>query len=134
MKKYFINPEDFNEVNKENDFDDSADELELLSELDGVDDSDLFPTEIVEVMDTEENVYQFYYLEELQHNGKNYIFLQPAELIDGLNEDDVYIFTLDEKGEQLMLVENEELIDILFSLFNETYKGEYKGYDDEYLS
>ena len=134
MKKYFINPEDFNEVNKENHFDDSADELELLSELDGVDDSDLFPTEIVEVMDTEENVYQFYYLEELQHNGKNYIFLQPAELIDGLNEDDVYIFTLDEKGEQLMLVENEELIDILFSLFNETYKGEYKGYDDEYLS
>ena len=134
MKKYFINPEDFNEVNKENDFDDSADELELLSELDGVDDSDLFPTEIVEVMDTEENVYQFYYLEELQHNGKNYIFLQPAELIDGLNEDDVYIFTLDEKGEQLMLVENEELIDILFTLFNETYKGEYKGYDDEYLS
>lgn len=134
MKKYFINPEDFNDINKPKS-EEELEDLEFLAELDGESDADLFTTEIVEVMDTDNNAYQFYFLEELEKDGKKYVFLQPAELIDGLSEDDVYIFTMDENGENLTLVENEELIDLLFQTFHENYKGEYKSYeDDDYLN
>ncbi len=64
----------------------------------------------------------FYNMGELDYKGKWYIFLQPVEMEEDFEEDEIIVFELRENqdGEELILpIEDEKLIDKLVDLFNE---------------
>lgn len=76
--------------------------------------------DIVELTADDGKKMKFYFVGTIEHKGKNYSAFEPAEEIDGLDEDDLVIFELsgdDEEGAELLPVEDEDLLDEVFEEF-----------------
>ena len=63
---------------------------------------------------------KFYFVGTIEYKGKNYSAFEPAEAIDGIEDDDLVIFELagdDEETADLLPVEDEKLLDEVFEEF-----------------
>ena len=76
--------------------------------------------DIVELTTEDGKKLKFYFVGTIEYKGKNYSAFEPAEQIDGIEEDDLIIFELsgdDEETADLLPVEDEKLLDEVFEEF-----------------
>ena len=76
-------------------------------------------TDIVELVDDTGRTLKFYHIGTIDYKNECYVFFQPAEEIEGTDEDDVIIFRIggDEGHEVLLPVEDEALLDEVYEEF-----------------
>lgn len=88
--------------------------------------------EVVTLVDDEGNEVDFYEVATLDYKDKWYIFLEPAEELEGFEDGDLLIYELgeDDKGEETFLpVESEETLNAVFAEFQKMMEEE--GEEDE---
>ena len=76
--------------------------------------------DIVELTTDDGKKLKFYFVGTIEYKGKNYSAFEPAEEIDGIEDDDLVIFELagdDEETADLLPVEDEKLLDEVFEEF-----------------
>ncbi|MBQ3493200.1 MAG: DUF1292 domain-containing protein [Clostridia bacterium] len=76
--------------------------------------------DIVELTTEDGKKLKFYFVGTIEYQGKNYSAFEPAEQIDGIEDDDLIIFELagdDEETADLLPVEDEALLDAVFEEF-----------------
>ena len=76
--------------------------------------------DIVELTTDDGKELKFYFVGTIEYKGKNYSAFEPAEQIDGIEDDDLVIFELagdDEETADLLPVEDEKLLDEVFEEF-----------------
>ncbi|MBR2870584.1 MAG: DUF1292 domain-containing protein [Clostridia bacterium] len=76
--------------------------------------------DIVELTTEEGKKLKFYFVGTIEYKGKLYSAFEPAEQIDGIEDDDLLIFELsgdDEETADLLPVEDEALLDEVFEEF-----------------
>ena len=76
--------------------------------------------DIVELTTEDGKKLKFYFVGTIEYKGKNYSACEPAEEIDGIEDDDLVIFELsgdDEETADLLPVEDEKLLDEVFEEF-----------------
>ncbi len=75
--------------------------------------------EVVELTTDDGKKLKFFVVGTIEYKGKNYSAFEPAEEIDGLEEDDLVIFELAGDGEEaeLLPIEDEALLDEVFQEF-----------------
>ncbi len=76
--------------------------------------------DIVELVTDDGKKLKFYFVGTIEYKGKNYSAFEPAEQIDGMEDDDLVIFELagdDEETADLLPVEDEKLLDEVFEEF-----------------
>lgn len=76
--------------------------------------------DIVELTTDDGKKLKFYFVGTIEYKGKNYSAFEPAEQIEGIEEDDLIIFELsgdDEETAELLPVEDEGLLDEVFEEF-----------------
>ena len=76
--------------------------------------------EIVELTTDDGKKLKFYFVGTIEYKGKNYSAFEPAESIEGIEDDDLVIFELngdDEETCDLLPVEDEQLLDEVFEEF-----------------
>ena len=81
---------------------------------------DLGEDDIVELTTEDGKKLKFYFVGTIEYKGKNYSAFEPAEAIDGIEDDDLVIFELagdDEETADLLPVEDEKLLDEVFEEF-----------------
>ncbi len=86
--------------------------------------------EIVELTDESGNVLHFYHVATTEYKGKLYAFFQPAENIDGLEEDEVVVLEVNEQDGTLLPILDEKLLDEVYADFIETFDDE-DAHDEE---
>ncbi len=77
--------------------------------------------ELLTLTDENGNEAQFEYLDVIEHEGVEYLFLLPADVEDT----EVVILQIepvDEENENYLAIEDEALLDTLYDLFKEKYK------------
>ena len=81
---------------------------------------DCFDDDIVELTTEDGKKLKFYFVGTIEYKGKNYSAFEPAEQIDGIEDDDLIIFELagdDEETADLLPVEDDKLLDEVFEEF-----------------
>ena len=76
--------------------------------------------DIVELTTDDGKKLKFYFVGTIEYKGKNYSAFEPAEQIDGIEDDDLVIFELagdDEETADLLPIEDEALLDEVFEEF-----------------
>ena len=76
--------------------------------------------EPVELITDDGKKLKFYFVGTIEYKGKNYSAFEPAEQIEGMEDDDLIIFELsgdDEDTADLLPVEDEKLLDEVFEEF-----------------
>ena len=76
--------------------------------------------DIVELTTDDGKKLKFYFVGTIEYKGKNYSAFEPAEQIEGIEEDDLVIFELsgdDEETADLLPIEDEALLDEVFQEF-----------------
>lgn len=76
--------------------------------------------DIVELTTDDGKKLKFYFVGTIEYKGKNYSAFEPAEQIDGIEDDDLVIFELagdDEETADLLPIEDEKLLDEVFEEF-----------------
>ena len=76
--------------------------------------------EIVELTTDDGKKLKFYVVGTIEYKGKNYTAFEPAEQIEGVEDDDLVIFELagdDEENADLLPIEDEKLLDEVFEEF-----------------
>ena len=76
--------------------------------------------DIVELTADDGRKLKFYFVGTIEYKGKNYSAFEPAESIDGIDDDDLIIFELsgdDEETADLLPIEDEGLLNEVFEEF-----------------
>ncbi len=76
--------------------------------------------DIVELTTEDGKKLKFYFVGTIEYKGKNYSAFEPAEQIEGIEDDDLIIFELsgdDEEVADLLPIEDEQLLDEVFEEF-----------------
>ena len=76
--------------------------------------------DIVELTTDDGKKLKFYFVGTIEYKGKNYSAFEPAEQIDGIEDDDLVIFEVageDEATADLLPVEDDKLLDEVFEEF-----------------
>lgn len=75
--------------------------------------------DIIELTDDSGRVLKFFHIGTLPYKERWFVFFQPAEEIDGADEDEVVIFELsgDENDETLLPIEDEALLEEVYEEF-----------------
>ena len=76
--------------------------------------------DIVELTTEDGKKLKFYFIGTIEYKGKEYSAFEPAELIEGMNDDDLVIFELsgdDEETADLLPIEDDALLDEVFEEF-----------------
>ena len=61
----------------------------------------------------------------IAHEGKFYLILQPVELLDGMDDDEAFVFevkTKEDGGSEMEIVVDEEVIDAVFAKYGKLYE------------
>ena len=105
-------------------------DLELEEEfLNGAEDADYEEDDdIIELEDEDGKVLKCVVLDVIKYKGERYEVLMPAEPNESVAEDEVVIFRLNEEEAVLESVEDEEVLEEVFKLFQQ---GEYEDGEDE---
>ena len=83
-------------------------------------DCDCCDEDVVELVTDDGKKLKFYFVGTIEYKGKNYSAFEPAEQIEGMEDDDIVIFELagdDEETADLLPVEDEKLLDEVFEEF-----------------
>ena len=83
-------------------------------------DCDCEMDDIVELTTDDGKKLKFYFVGTIEYKGKNYSAFEPAEQIDGIEDDDLVIFEVageDEATADLLPVEDDKLLDEVFEEF-----------------
>lgn len=87
----------------------------------GVCDCGTFEDEgIVELTTDDGKKYKFYFVGTIEYQGKAYSAFEPAEQVEGIEDDDLIIFELaegDDENAELLPVEDEAVLDAVFEEF-----------------
>ena len=86
----------------------------------GEHDCDCGCEDIVELTTDDGKKLKFYFVGTIEYKGKNYSAFEPAEQIDGIEDDDLVIFELagdDEETADLLPIDDEKLLDEVFEEF-----------------
>ena len=88
-------------------------------------------SDIVELVDDTGRTLKFYHIGTIDYKNECYVFFQPAEEIEGTDEDDVIIFRIggDEGNEVLLPVEDEALLDEVYEEFCRIMEDEENAED-----
>ena len=76
--------------------------------------------EPIELITDDGKKLKFYFIGTIEYKGKNYSAFEPAEQIEGIEDDDMIIFELsgdDEETAELLPVEDEAILDEVFEEF-----------------
>ncbi len=76
--------------------------------------------DIVELTTDDGKKLKFYFVGTIEYKGKNYSAFEPAEQMEGIEDDDLIIFELagdDEETADLLPVEDDALLDEVFEEF-----------------
>ena len=76
--------------------------------------------DVVELITEDGKKLKFYFVGTIEYKGKNYSAFEPAEQIEGMEDDDLVIFELsgdDEETADLLPIEDEQLLDEVFEEF-----------------
>lgn len=87
--------------------------------------------DIVTLLDENNQEVDFYHIATIDYKDDWFIFLQPVELLDGMEEDEMFIFKLgqDEEGNDTILpVEDEETLGAVYEEYLK--EAENEGCDD----
>lgn len=79
-----------------------------------------YDDEPIELVTDDGKKLKFYFVGTIEYKGKNYSAFEPAEQIDGIEDDDLVIFELagdDEETADLLPIEDEKLLDEVFEEF-----------------
>ena len=79
-----------------------------------------YEDEVIELISDDGKKMKFYFVGTIEYKGKAYSAFEPAEEIEGVSEDDLFIFELsgdDEETAELLPVEDEALLDEVFEEF-----------------
>lgn len=89
----------------------------MREELEGLTDEEM--PDIVELTDDNGKVLKFFHIGTMEHKEKWYCFFQPAEEMEGADDDEVVIFELaGEEGEETLLpIEDEALLEEVYEEF-----------------
>ncbi|MBO7377378.1 MAG: DUF1292 domain-containing protein [Clostridia bacterium] len=76
-------------------------------------------SDVVELVDDTGRTLKFYHIGTMDYKDEGYVFFQPAEEIEGTEEDDVIIFRIGgtEGNEVLLPIEDEALLDEVYEEF-----------------
>lgn len=76
-------------------------------------------SDVVELIDDTGRTLKFFHIGSMDHKGELYVFFQPAEPIEGTEEDDVIILKVggEENNEVLLPIEDEALLEEVFEEF-----------------
>ena len=89
-------------------------------------------SDVVELVDDTGRTLKFYHIGTMDYKDEGYVFFQPAEEIEGTEEDDVIIFRIGgtEGNEVLLPVEDEALLDEVYEEFCRMMDEEDAAYED----
>ena len=79
-----------------------------------------YEDEVIELISDDGKKMKFFFVGTIEYKGKAYSAFEPAEEIEGVSEDDLFIFELsgdDEETAELLPVEDEALLDEVFEEF-----------------
>lgn len=79
-----------------------------------------FGEDIVELTADDGRKLKFFFVGTIEYKGKNYSAFEPAEEMEGMDEDDLVIFEVsgdDEETAELLPIEDEALLDEVFQEF-----------------
>lgn len=79
-----------------------------------------YEDEVIELISDDGKKMKFFFVGTIEYKGKAYSAFEPAEEIEGVSEDDLFIFELsgdDEETAELLPVEDEGLLDEVFEEF-----------------
>ena len=95
-----------------------------------------FEDDIVELTTDDGKRLKFYFVGTIEYKGKNYSAFEPAEKMDGIEDDDLIIFELagdDEETADLLPIEDEALLDEVFEEFCRVLEEDELAEDAENL-
>lgn len=75
---------------------------------------------IVELTTDDGKKFKFYFVGTIEYQGKAYSAFEPAEQVDGIEDDDLIIFEVgegDDENAELLPVEDEAVLDAVFEEF-----------------
>ena len=75
--------------------------------------------DVIELTGESGEVLRFYHIGTIEYKGDWFVFFQPAEVIDGVDPDEIVIFKLggDEGDEVLLPIQDEQLLDEVYEEF-----------------
>ncbi|MCQ2399004.1 MAG: DUF1292 domain-containing protein [Clostridia bacterium] len=87
--------------------------------------------EIIELIDDEGKKTKFYLIDVIDFKEKRYVALQAAEEIEGVEDDCVFIYELDEENQTIVPVDDEKLLDEVYEEFCRQMEEDDCCCDDE---
>ncbi len=80
--------------------------------------------ENVRLQDEDGNEFEFEQIALVDYEGDYYVILDPVTKIEGIGEDEVYVFMIDENEDGLVLVEDIDVVQGVFNVYYEMLEDE----------
>ncbi|MBQ3589697.1 MAG: DUF1292 domain-containing protein [Clostridia bacterium] len=78
----------------------------------------------VKLQDEDGNEFEFEQVALVDYEGEYYVILDPVTKIEGIGEDEVYVFMIDENEDGLVLVEDIDVVQGVFNVYYEMLEDE----------
>lgn len=94
-----------------------------------VNDGELSDT--IELVGDNGEVFKFYHIGTIEYKDEWFVFFQPAEVLDGVDPDEIVIFKIggDEGDEVLLPINDEELLNEVYEEFMRELEDDGEGCD-----
>ncbi len=89
-----------------------------------------FDEDIIQLINEEGETVDFYHIATIEYEGEWYVFFEPAEELEDVDEGEVAVFKLesDENGEDIFVpLDDDELLDKVFAEFTRIAEEEERG-------
>ncbi len=85
--------------------------------------------EIIELTGDQGEVLKFYHIGTIEYKNEWFVFFQPAEILDGVDPDEVVIFKIGgEEGDEVLLpIDDELLLEEVYNVFISEYEEDDEG-------
>jgi uncharacterized protein YrzB (UPF0473 family) len=78
----------------------------------------------ITILDNDGKEIEFKQVGLVDYEGNYYVILDPVSEIEGVGEDEVLVFMIDENEDELVLVEDIDVVEGVFNVHYETYEDE----------
>ena len=78
----------------------------------------------VKLQDEDGNEFEFEQVALVDYEGEYYVILDPVTKIEGIGEDEVYVFMIDENEDGLVLVEDIDVVQGVLNVYYEMLEDE----------
>ncbi|MBR1867425.1 MAG: DUF1292 domain-containing protein [Clostridia bacterium] len=89
--------------------------------------------EVVELYGDQGDLLKFYHVGTIEYKKGIYVFFQPSEPVEGVDPDELVIFTIgNENGEEVLLpVEDDDILDEVYDIFVSEQNADEEGVEAE---